>query len=182
MIYDLNTLDRNMITGLIFVLAIIAIIIAVLRSASKTERTVDRYPSLIERPENQPYANVYGINYEQGPCAVKVMASSEMSMVVIIRYSNINGKVAGHLYIEKGTSGIIYLPTGIFQTFFYLGRDWDPSKEMDCGLSGGFTNDEIFQEDPRPKDFTKGKMWTYTFRSVLDGNFTPVPADKDLFF
>lgn len=97
MIYDLNTFDWSMITGIIFVLAIIAIIIAVLRSASKTERSVDGYSSFTEMPENQPYANVYGTNYEQGPCAVKVMASSEMSVVVIIRYSNINGKVAGHL-------------------------------------------------------------------------------------
>lgn len=141
-----------MITVIIIVIAVIASIIAGLSRDSEAKRTVDEYSPFTGTPECQPYANVYGTNFRQGPCAVKVTASSEMSVVVIIRYSNINGKVAGHLYIEKGSSGIICLQAGTYQTFFYLGRGWDPSKEMDCGLSGGFRNDEIFQEDPRPKD------------------------------
>ena len=152
-------------------------------SDSNTERTtIDRNSFFIGTQGCQPYANVYGSNSEQGPCAVKVTASSEMPVVVIIRYNNLDGNVAGHLFINKGWSGIICLPVGVFQTFFYSGRNWDPSKEMDCGLSGGFKDNEIFQEDPTPKTFTTGMMWTYTLKSVSDGNFTPVSTDKDLFF
>jgi len=51
---------------------------------------------------HQPFANVYGTNRMRGPCAVKVTASSELSMVVIIRYKNIDGNVASHLFIDKG--------------------------------------------------------------------------------
>ena len=171
-----------MITVIIIVIAVIVGIIAGLNSDSETERTVDGYSLFTGTPECQPYANLYGTNYKHGPCAVKVMASSEMSVVVVIRYGNIDGNVAGHLYIEKGSCGIICLRSGTYQTFFYLGRDWDPSKEMDCGLSGGFINNEIFQEDPLPKDLQNGEMLTYTLRSVLDGNFTPASTDKDLFF
>ena len=117
----------------------------------------------------QPYSNVYGENLKKGPCAVTVTASPEMDVVAIVRYDNLDGDVAGHLLIEKGKSGTICLPTGKFQVFFYSGRDWDSQKEMDCGLSGGFTKDEMFQEDPFPKTYREGTHWSYSLRLVVDG-------------
>ena len=132
--------------------------------------------------ECQPYANIYGKNRENGPCAVTVTASPELAVIVIIRHDNIDGRVAGHLLIEKGSSGTICLTVGTFQTFFYFGRDWEPRREMDCGLFGGFINGEIFQEDPVAKNYTEGMMWEYKLRLVSNGNFAPVSTDKDLFF
>lgn len=130
----------------------------------------------------QPYAKVYGNNRDKGPCAVTITASPEMAVVAIVRYDNIDGDVAGHLFIERGTSGTICLPVGKFQVFFYSGRDWDPEKEMDCGLSGGFKKDEMFQEDPFPKTYSEGTHWSYALRLVTNGNFAPASTDKDLFF
>lgn len=166
----------------IVIVIVVAIIRAIYDNGSNARRTTGKNSYFIGTQDYQPYSNVYGNNRKQGPCAVKVTTDSEMSVVVIIRYNNIDGNVAGHLFIDKGSCGIICLPVGKFQTFFYSGRNWNPSKEMDCGLSGGFRNDEIFQEDPTPKNYTTGMMWTYTLRSVSDGNFTPVSTDKDLFF
>ena len=168
-----------MITVIIIAIVVIVRIIAALISDSKIGLTFD---ASTETPESQPYANLYGTNLKHGSCAVNVTASSEMSVVVIVRYRNIDGEVAGHLFIEKGSSGIICLRPGTYQIFFYSGRDWDPSKEMDCGLSGGFRKDEIFQEDPRQRDLKKGMMMTYKLRYVLDGNFIPASTDKVLFF
>ena len=37
--------------------------------------------------------------------------------VVIVRYDNLDGNVAEHLFIESGSSGLICLPTGTFQVF-----------------------------------------------------------------
>lgn len=166
---------------------IIAIIIGIISALSggdgkSTGGYITNSPSFVGTQGCQPYAKVYGNNREKGPCAVTVTASPEMAVVAIVRYNNIDGDVAGHLFIERGTSGTICLPVGRFQVFFYSGRDWNPEKEMDCGLSGGFTKDEMFQEDPYSKTYSEGTHWSYALRLVTNGNFAPASTDKDLFF
>lgn len=173
-----------MITVILIIVTVVIVIDRIITAILKNEQEpgCDRNTYFTSTQGSQPYANVYGTNRKQGPCAVTVTASPEMAVVVIIRYHNLDGDVAGHLYIEKGSSGTICLPAGRYQTFFYSGTTWDPNKEMDCGLTGGFLNSEIFQEDPVAKNYTEGTRWTYTLRMVSNGNFAPMPTDKDLFF
>ena len=125
---------------------------------------------------------MYGYNLETGPCAVTINTCPEMAVVVIVRYDNLDGNVAEHLFIESRSSGLICLPTGTFQVFLYSGRDWNSKKEMDCGLYGGFTKDEIFQQFSLPHTFSEGENLTYTIRMVQNSAFDPVSVEIDLFF
>ena len=104
---------------IILILAFIVIGIIGTSTSSLGGKTTDGgyitiSPSYVGTQGCQPYAKVYGNNREKGPCAVTVTASPEMAVVAIVRYNNIDGDVAGHLFIERGTSGTICLPVGRF--------------------------------------------------------------------
>ena len=85
----------------------------------------------------QPYAAYYGRNYsyDYGRAYVEVKASSGSDVLVIVRYNNSNGRVAGHTYVKRNNRATIYLlPEYNYQVFFYYGTGWYPKKEMKDGI------------------------------------------------
>lgn len=146
----------------------------------------------IERCQNyslpngsEPYAKYYGSNYSYsyGRAAVEVSASAYSDVLVIVRYNNSNGRVAGHKYIRKGCSSTIYLPSEKrYQVFFYYGRGWYAKKEMPGGVKGGFLNDESYSKDGSSEYLGYGQTLTYTLTQVTHGNFSTSGSNKNEFF
>lgn len=124
---------------------------------------------------SQPYAKYYGYNYayDWNRAAVKVNASAYSDVVVIVRYNNSSGEVAGHSYVRKGCSSTIYLPENKrYQVFFYYGSGWYPKKEMSGGIKGGFLESESFSKDGSSMYLSAGDMVTYTLTQQVNGNFS----------
>lgn len=97
-----------------------------------------------------PYTKYYGKNYEcpYNQCSgIEVTAPKESDIVVIIKENNKDGKVIQHGYIGAGDSYFFPVPDGVYQTFFYYGKGWNPAKEMKDDIRGGFVKDEIFSKD-----------------------------------
>lgn len=124
-----------------------------------------------------PYASWYGSNayYDDYTphSEIVVNASSSSDVVVIVRYNNANGAVAGHKYIKAGYSGTIYLKNGKgYQVFFYSGTGWNPNKEMANGIKGGFVKNESFTKDESVQRLNN-EILTYTLTMQQFGNFAP---------
>lgn len=137
-----------------------------------------KYDGNYLRTGSQPYANVYGRNSSYGNCSIKVNASGSSDVVVIVKHNNRYGSVAGHAYIHKGGSYTINLSPGTYQTFFYYGTSWNPTKKLSNGLTGGFMYDEQYgQDDPvnlrvtYQGDYIYYDSMTYSLQSVVGGNF-----------
>lgn len=134
---------------------------------------------------SQPYAKYYGYNYsyDWNRAAVKVNASSYSDVVVIVRYNNSSGKVAGHSYIRKGCSSTIYLPENRrYQVFFYYGSGWYPKKDMSGEVKGGFLERETFSKDGSSMYLSAGDMVTYTLTQQVNGNFSTSGSSKSEMF
>ena len=138
---------------------------------------------------SQPYANVYGRNQGGNGCSIKVKASSNSDVVVIVKRNNSNGRVAGHAYIRQGGSYTINLNPGVYQVFFYYGRDWNPTKKLSNGLTGGFMHGEQYgKDDPLTlsvhyySDYISYDQMEYSLQSVVGGNFSMEHSNaKDVF-
>ena len=119
-----------------------------------------------------PYASFYGSNYKcpYDQCSgIRVTAPSESDIVVIIKRDNQGGKVISHGYIRAGQTYLFDIPDGTYQTFFYYGEGWNPTKDMGNGIKGGFVKDEIFSKD-NPQEIYSGIL-TYVLQLQRDGNF-----------
>ncbi len=134
---------------------------------------------------SQPYSSYYGSNYSYayGRAYVTVNASSYSDVVVIVRYNNSNGRVAGHTYIRKGCSSTIYLPSERrYQVFFYYGKGWYPKKAMSGGVKGGFLSEESFSKDGESMYLDYGQGVTYTLTRQVNGNFsTSYSSESEMF-
>lgn len=134
---------------------------------------------------SQPYAKYYGRNcsYNGLRPAVTVNASAYSDVVVIVRYNNSNGAVAGHVYVRKNCSSTIYLPENrYYQVFFYYGSGWYPKKDMTGGVKGGFLHNESFSKDGSPIYLRYGDMLTYTLTQQIGGNFSTSGSNKNEVF
>lgn len=126
-----------------------------------------------------PYSSVYGKNYRcpYTQCSgIKVTASRESDIVVIIKHNNSKGKVFAHGYIKAGETYQFDIPDGTYQTFFYYGEGWNPNKVMKGGVKGGFVKDEIFSKDT-PQDIYSGVL-SYVLQLQRDGNFQTKGSNK----
>lgn len=122
-----------------------------------------------------PYSQWYGNNLyfdDHTPHSeIRVSAPSETDVVVIVRYSNQNGNVAGHIYIKAGHSATVYLKNNYnYQTFFYFGKGWYSGKEMLHGIKGGFVKNESYSKDGSPT-YMSNDVLSYTLTQQLNGNF-----------
>ena len=56
-----------------------------------------------------------------------------------------------HAYISTGSSYSFEVPNGTYQVYFYYGKDWDRSKEIQSDqcfkIYGGFKEDESVSKD-----------------------------------
>lgn len=159
------------------------------RSLIRDYKQAHKYDGNYLSSGSQPYANVYGRNGNYGQCAIKVEATGNTDVVVIVKHKDKNGKVAGHAYIHKGGSSSISLRPGTYQTFFYYGTSWNPSKKLDNGLVGGFMYDEQYGKDnpidlkvSYSGDYIYYDQMTYSLQSVVGGNFSMKGAsESDVF-
>lgn len=148
---------------------------SIARAKIMEDEEKDRYLNNSLSNGSQPYSRYYGSNYSNGydQSAVSVKASSYSDVVVIVHYNNGRGKVAGHVYVRKGCSSTIYLPSNrTYQVFFYYGSGWYPKKEMPQGMKGGFLAGESFSKDGSPIFLRTGEMMTYTLTQQVNGNFS----------
>lgn len=135
---------------------------------------------------SEPYSRWYGSNayYDDYTphSQIHVRASSSSDVIVIVRYNNANGAVAGHRYIKAGQSGTIYLQNKKnYQVFFYHGNGWYPNKEMSNGILGGFVKDESFTKDDSVQ-YLDNEILTYTLTQQQFGNFAPGQSNQNEVF
>lgn len=136
---------------------------------------------------SQPYKSFYGKNhrYSSGEphSEVRVKAAHDSDVIVIIRYDNQNGQVAGHTYVRAGQTATIQLPGGHrYQTFFYYGRGWYPDKPMKNGVKGGFLEDEIYSKDGSPALLQDNEVLSFELIPVQNGNFSTSQSNEGEIF
>ncbi len=133
----------------------------------------------------QPYSYCYGKNSQcsipkdyQECSFIDVQASRGSDVIVIIKKNN---KVFAHAYIKAGGYYKFKLGNGVFQTFFYYGKGWNPDKYIktsDCGkVTGGFVSNESL--DKSDKISLYHSSMSYTLYTVENGNFSPKPSNKN---
>ena len=134
---------------------------------------------------SEPYATWYGYNQGYNPdrlqSTIEVTSSVSQDVVVIVKYNDKYGDVAGHIYIQAGKSGKIYVSPGYtYQVFFYFGDDWDSDKIMNGTVRGGFTRNETTSEDASSHYFAIHEYYDeitwdggieYNLNPVRNGNF-----------
>lgn len=119
-----------------------------------------------------PYANFYGENYDcpYSQCSgIKVTAPDISDVIVTIKRNNKNGKVIAHGYIKAGDTYLFDIPDGIYQTFFYYGKGWNPNKVVKDGIIGGFVKNEVISKD-NPQEIYSGIL-SYVLQLSQSGNF-----------
>lgn len=136
---------------------------------------------------SQPYEIFYGKNhhYSSGEphAEVRVKAAYDSDVIVIIRYNNQNGRVAGHTYVRAGQTATIQLPGGHrYQTFFYYGRGWYPDKPMKNGIKGGFLEDETYSKDGSTALLQDNEILSFELTPILDGNFSTSQSNESEIF
>ena len=135
---------------------------------------------------SQPYARWYGNNLSFDEFAphseIKVKAPYNSDVVVIVRYNNMNGAVAGHKYIRAGQTVSIELRNNnYYQTFFYYGRGWYPDKQMKGNIVGGFLKNESFSKDGYPS-YLSNNILSYELTLQENGNFqTSSSSEGEMF-
>ena len=134
----------------------------------------------------QPYSRWYGKNLyfdDYTPHSeMRITAPSNSDVIAIVRYKNGNGAVAGHKYIQAGSTVTIYLKNSFeYQTFFYYGKGWWPNKDMKNGLKGGFILGEEFSKDGTPC-YMENNVMTYVLTYTEHGNFQTSQSDENEIF
>lgn len=121
-----------------------------------------------------PYSSnsAYGDN-----STITVRTSSSDNDVVVIVKSY--GEMVRNAYIQGGDSYTFNLPSGNYQVFFYGGKGWDPTKDMN-GYQGGFVYQETFSKDD-PIDLD-GQRLEYELILQQNGNFqTKGSSENEVF-
>ncbi|TYB76809.1 hypothetical protein ES677_09755 [Bizionia gelidisalsuginis] len=124
-----------------------------------------------------PYSRYYGANstcVDYGCSEIKVRTSNSDVIVTIKK----NGNVVRHAYINSGSSYTFSFPNGIYQTFFYYGKGWNPEKEMKGGtMKGGFIDNEVFGKD-EPQTLSNNVL-EYQLILQENGNFSTRPSNSE---
>lgn len=133
-----------------------------------------------------PYEQWYGSNkyYSDNTphSEISVKAPYNSDVIVIVRYNNHNGEVAGHKYVKAGCTATIYLKNAQnYQTFFYYGTGWHPDKVMKNGVRGGFIKNEAFSKDGAPV-YLYNNALTYELTLTSYGNFNTSGSNENEIF
>ncbi len=148
-----------------------------LEKERKEKAIYDKYISNSLRTGATPYSRYYGGNAtcdDYGCSQIKVRTSNSDVIVTIKR----SDKVVRHGYIKSGSSYTFSFPNGIYQTFFYYGKGWNPEKEMKGGkMKGGFiTNESFGKDDPQS---LSNNILEYELILQENGNFRTRPSNPD---
>ena len=147
--------------------------------------TLGQYPNRLQNG-SQPYKYYYGENSRYNDntphSEIKVIAPKNSDVIVIVKYGNKDGNVAGHIYISAGNAGVIKLRNNCYyQTFFYYGLNWDSQKLMANSVRGGFTKGEAFSKDGNPV-YLYDNILTYELTITYDGNFSTTRSNEEEIF
>ena len=136
----------------------------------KSSPYVDNYLQTGSAPYSSNSA--YGDN-----STITVRTSSSDNDVVVIVKSY--GEMVRNAYIQGGDSYTFNLPSGNYQVFFYGGKGWHPTKDMN-GYQGGFVYQETFSKDD-PIDLD-GQRLEYELILQQNGNFqTKGSSENEVF-
>ena len=147
----------------------------------KEKEIFDKYINNSLRTGATPYAYCFGSNSpcnDYGCSQIKVITPHNSDVLVTIKRS---GKVYRHAYIKSSRSYTFEFPNGVYQTFFYYGKGWNPNKfmkETDCGtLKGGFISNEHFGKDS--PQYLSNNILTYELILQHNGNFSTQASSKN---
>ncbi len=128
-----------------------------------------------------PYASCYGYNTsckKWGCSQIKVTTPYNSDVIVLIKQ---DGKVVRHAYITKSSNYTFEMPNGVYQTFFYYGKGWNPNKKIEnksCGtIKGGFVANETVGKDVAQN--LNNSILTYELILQQNGNFRTQRSNKN---
>nr|WP_314683954.1 hypothetical protein [uncultured Prevotella sp.] len=156
-------------------------------ASSDDENVVSEVADVVDQVvESSPYVDnylqtgsaPYSSNSAYGDnSTITVRTSSSDNDVVVIVKSY--GEMVRNAYIQGGDSYTFNLPSGNYQVFFYGGKGWDPTKDMN-GYQGGFVYQETFSKDD-PIDLD-GQGLEYELILQQNGNFqTKGSSENEVF-
>ncbi len=97
-----------------------------------------------------PYQAFFGDNAKSNKkfnTDVVVVAPVAFDMVTVIKENDENGKVVAHAYVAADSTYTFKIDNGKYQVFFYIGNGWNPNKQMEDGVLGGFVRNETYSKD-----------------------------------
>lgn len=129
----------------------------------------------------QPYENDLSLEVapDDAGAIIEVTTSPKTSgdMVVVIKQGD---SIVANAYIRGYDKHTFYLRSGLYQTFFYQGRGWNPHKKMPSGHVGGFDLREyVFKDEAKELEYIKS---TYLLELTEEGNFRPEQSNKEELF
>ncbi len=130
----------------------------------------------------KPYRAYYGDNITTSGnhSKIEVKAPENSDVVVLIkRY----GEVVSHAYIAAYGSYTFYLPNGMYQPFFYYGKEWNSNKIIKSNgktLRGGFESRVTMGKDS-PQSL-QNNILTYELILQQNGNFSTTPTNENEMF
>lgn len=148
-----------------------------LEKERKEQEIYDKYINNSLRTGATPYSKHYGGNstcQNYGCSQIKVETSNSDVLVLIKR----NNKIVRHAFIRSGDSYTFSFPDGIYQTFFYYGKGWNPEQEMKGGeVRGGFIQNGHFEKDD-PQHLSNNVL-NYSLIMQQDGNFSAKTSNPE---
>lgn len=130
---------------------------------------------------DQPYKNDLSleVSSDDAGAIIEVETSPKTTedMVVVIKRGDF---VVANAYVRGHDKHTFYLRSGLYQTFFYQGRGWNPHKKMPSGHVGGFDLREyVFKDEAKELEHIKS---TYLLELTEEGNFRPEQSNKEELF
>ena len=119
-------------------------------SLLQIELEIEKYGSNVLPQGCCPYDSVWGKNEKPKSkynADIAVTAPIAFDMVAIVRQNNDSGRVVAHAYIQADSTYKFNVDNGRYQVFFYIGKGWNPNKNMSNGLKGGFVRNETYSKD-----------------------------------
>ena len=151
--------------------------LANLEKERKEKIIYDKYINNSLNTGATPYSRYYGGNStcnDYGCSQIKIRTSNSDVLVIIKK----NERVVRHAYINSGSSYTFSFPNGIYQTFFYYGKGWNPEKEMKDGkIKGGFMTNEDFGKDN--SQVLRNNILEYQLILQQNGNFSTRPSNPE---
>jgi hypothetical protein len=128
-----------------------------------------------------PYEYIYGPNKAcPGNNCSKVTVKTPENSDVLVTVKE-NDRVVRHAYIEAADEFSFSIPNGLYQVFFYYGKEWEPGKFMKStpqgDITGGFAESEYFAKD-NPQVLNSQEL-TYTLILQTSGNFSTIPSNVE---